>query len=895
MKGALARLRGLAFALVGFGATGCPAVLDDGFTLVPPGAAGETSSGGVAQAMGGSPNGAGAEAGNDEAAGAPDPGGSGAAAGTANEAGAGGTDTGTAGMGGEPGTRPPCADCTPNEKCCGGECVDTRFDPNHCMVCGHGCPGTTCESSSCTNTCQQGFVDCNHNVVDGCEVNPASDPENCGNCGISCGFLLECVKGYCVCPPGTADCDGSKDNGCETDVTSDKSSCGGCGKACHPGQACTDASCECAVGFLECNGDSSDGCEASVTARVTCGSCSLDCGAHAVCVAAGTCGCAPGYLDCDPRVPGCETPVNDPAHCGGCGVTCPAGLPACDGTHCTAGCGSLTACGGSCVDTLVDPENCGGCNKPLGLNQVCVAGTPTCAAGFANCDASPGCEVSTLTDAAHCGGCNQACKAGARCDSGVCACAPTTPKDCGATCAQCCNDSQCSDGDSCTTDVCTDGTCSPGLQCAGGGRCCSGTGCFECCSDSDCAGGEVCSGNQCVSLACAAPQVACNSKCVNPTSDAENCGSCGNDCGPGRTCSASSCTPEWVATSAPPASFVARENAASVALGSKVFIWGGSDAASNALANGAIYDPTTDTWTTVEGTGAPPSARILATAVWTGSVVVVWGGGDVAGSTDYATGSRYDPATGTWAATATLGAPPGRRGAYGLWTGSRVLLYGGVDLSGSPSSNVDLYDPVNDSWSAAATKNAPSGRTDPVVGWSGSSLLLYGGRPRGNGADNGAFALNVAANAWTRGSTGPSKRYGAFGVWDGAILLAWGGADGGPMLDGQAYEPVTDKWSAVQVAGSPTARYVVNRQTGWTARIKPRSSLLVGGYGVTGFLTNGATYNSTTNAWTAVSAWPSGASHIGGAGVWTGNELVLWSGRSGTTSALTDAGERYLP
>jgi hypothetical protein len=897
LKAALARLRGLLFALVGFGATGCPAVLDDSFTIVQPGAGGDMASGGTAQSMGGSPSGNGADGGNADTAGAPEQGGSGNIAGSGSLAGAAGSDMGMAGMegvGGEPAVGLPCADCGPNEKCCNDVCVDTRFDPRNCMACGHGCPGTTCESSSCTNTCQQGFVDCNKNVVDGCEVNPASDPANCGNCGITCGFKLECVKGYCVCPTGTADCDSGKENGCETDITSDKSSCNGCGKACASGQLCADSKCECAVGLLDCNANPSDGCEASVTADDTCGSCALDCGPHGLCVAAGTCGCASGYLDCDAQVPGCETPVSDPANCGTCGVACPANLPACDGTQCIAGCGALTLCGASCVDTKTDPENCGACNAPVGVNQSCVAGAPTCNAGFADCDSSPGCEVNTLADGANCGGCNKPCKLGALCDSGSCACAPTTPNDCGATCAQCCNDGQCSDGNSCTADVCSAGTCSTGLQCAGGGKCCAGTGCFDCCSDTDCTGGKVCTSNQCVNLSCTQPQIACNLTCVNPTNDPKHCGSCDNNCGPGRACSASACTPKWVATSPPPAGFVARERAASAALGAKLFVWGGSDATSKALADGAIYDPATDTWTAVAATGAAPSARVLATAVWTGSVMVVWGGGDVAAAADYGTGSRFDPTTNTWAAMTTVGAPGGRRGAYGFWTGSRVLLYGGVDRNGLPSSAANLYDPVNDSWSSLSTQSGPSARSESVVGWSGSLLLVYGGRPGGSGSSDATFVLDVAANAWDRGDNGPGQRYGAFGTWDGSLLLAWGGATG-LKFDGQTYEPSTDNWSPVQTSGAPTARYGVNRATGWTTRVKPRVSLLLGGYGAAGFLTNGATYNSTTNAWATVSSWPSGASHIGGAGVWTGSEFVLWGGRSGTSAALTSAGERYLP
>jgi hypothetical protein len=889
----------LVFALVGFGATGCPAVLDDNFTTVSPGAAGEMASGGTTQTMGGKPGGNGAEAGANDSSGAPDQGGNGGTGngggGTGNTSGTGGSVVGMAGMGGDPGTALPCDDCGPNETCCNDVCVDTRFDPNNCLTCGHGCPGTTCASSSCTNTCQQGFVDCNKNIVDGCEVNPASDPMNCGNCGIECGFKQECVKGYCVCPTGTADCDDKQENGCETDITSDKASCNGCGKACASGQSCSDSTCGCAVGLLDCNADIGDGCEAAVTDDDTCGSCALDCGPHGLCVAAGECGCATGYLDCDPQVPGCETPINDPAHCGSCTVSCPASLPACDGTQCTEGCGLLKLCGASCVNTQTDPENCGACDKPVGVNQTCVAGKPTCTAGFADCDGAAGCETNTQTDSARCGSCTNACKLGATCNAGSCACAPTTPNDCGATCAQCCNDAQCSDGNSCTADVCNAGTCSVGAQCAGGGKCCSSTGCFDCCSDSDCDGGKVCTGNQCVSLTCAALQIACNLKCVNPTNDPKNCGGCDNNCGPGRTCTASGCTPKWVATAAPPAGFVARERAASAALGSKLFVWGGNDAANKALATGAIYDAATDTWAAVAATGTPPSARILATAVWTGSVMVVWGGGDVADNADYNSGSRYDPVTNTWSAMTTVGAPTGRRGAYGFWTGSRVLIYGGVDRNGSPTGAVNLYDPVNNAWSAVSNQMAPSPRTEPLVSWSGSLLFVYAGRPGGSGAGNATFILDVAANAWRRGKDGPSDRYGAFGSWDGSLLLAWGGASDAVKADGQLYDVAPDRWSPMAGAGAPSARVLLNRQTGWTARIKPRVSLLLGGYSSTTYLTNGATYNSTTNAWAPVSAWPSGASHINGAGVWTGTEFVLWSGRSGTSSTLTTAGERYLP
>ena len=92
-------------------------------------------------------------------------------------------------------------------------------------------------------------------------------------------------------------------------------------------------------------------------------------------------------------------------------------------------------------------------------------------------------------------------------------------------------------------------------------------------------------------------------------------------------------------------------------------------------------------------------------------------------------------------------------------------------------------------------------------------------------------------------------------------------------------------------------RWAPNRQTGWSAAVKPGVTFLVGGMGSNGstFFTNGGLFNSTTNSWTTVAAWPSGYSHLYGVGVWSGTEFVVWGGRTVTGSTLTAVGERYRP
>jgi hypothetical protein len=348
---------------------------------------------------------------------------------------------------------------------------------------------------------------------------------------------------------------------------------------------------------------------------------------------------------------------------------------------------------------------------------------------------------------------------------------------------------------------------------------------------------------------------------------------------------------------AAPVAFVAREKAAYTAMGSKVFIWGGSNATPTALGDGAVYDPASNAWETVGTTGGSPTPRVLATAVWTGSVVVVWGGGNVAGTADLTSGSRYDPLAKTWQAITTLAAPPGLRGAYGFWTGSRVLFYGGVDKGGVPSPTLSVYDPVNDAWTATSSINRPTARTHPNLGFSGSLLIMYGGLMAGTGASDRTYAFDLASNTWEEVDRGPTKRYGAFGTWDGAFQVAWGGADPALKPDGQLYPPTTDNWSSMATAGKPTSRWAPHRQTGWSVRSKPGVTLMVGGLGAMAdsFFTDGGSYNSTSNAWTSIPPWPSGSSHLWGVGVWTGTELVIWGGRAATGSLLTAVGERYRP
>jgi hypothetical protein len=101
------------------------------------------------------------------------------------------------------------------------------------------------------------------------------------------------------------------------------------------------------------------------------------------------------------------------------------------------------------------------------------------------------------------------------------------------------------------------------------------------------------------------------------------------------------------------------------------------------------------------------------TAVWTGTRMIVWGGSiyDMyAGSyTETNTGRIYDPATDSWKATSTTGAPPAASGHTAVWTGSRMIVWGGYSREGWRSTG-GVYDPATDTWTLTSLSGAPSGR-----------------------------------------------------------------------------------------------------------------------------------------------------------------------------------------
>ena len=104
---------------------------------------------------------------------------------------------------------------------------------------------------------------------------------------------------------------------------------------------------------------------------------------------------------------------------------------------------------------------------------------------------------------------------------------------------------------------------------------------------------------------------------------------------------------------------------------------------------GGRYNVAGNSWTAVTTTGAP-SARYNHTGVWTGSEMIVWGG---LGRANLNTGGRYNPANDGWTAVTTTGAPAARNGHTAVWTGGEMIVWGGFGNGSTYFGDTFSYTP----------------------------------------------------------------------------------------------------------------------------------------------------------------------------------------------------------
>jgi N-acetylneuraminic acid mutarotase len=315
--------------------------------------------------------------------------------------------------------------------------------------------------------------------------------------------------------------------------------------------------------------------------------------------------------------------------------------------------------------------------------------------------------------------------------------------------------------------------------------------------------------------------------------------------------------------------------------GKEMIVWGGLDDNFVFHNDGGRYNPRTNSWLRTT-TMNVPQARGLHSAEWTGSEMVIWGGFSSGVS---APGGRYDPATDSWKSVSTIGAPPGRENATNVWTGTEVIFWGG-EPDGNPFTpgTGGRYNPVTDTWKLTAKTNAPFNTYGHSAVWTGTEMIVYGGIS----SSLNAKRYNPSTNTWTDATmvNDPGHRDHHGAVWSGTEMIVWGGSiDSGYVgPEGGRYNPNTNSWTLMRPSGLDVLRlWPVSVWTGTEA-------IFWGGYnqlfGI--FYNDGARYNPLTNSWTKTILAGAPSPRIT-QGVWSGSEMLTWGG------SFDSSGGRYNP
>jgi hypothetical protein len=362
----------------------------------------------------------------------------------------------------------------------------------------------------------------------------------------------------------------------------------------------------------------------------------------------------------------------------------------------------------------------------------------------------------------------------------------------------------------------------------------------------------------------------------------------------------------------------------------RMIIWGGCQGDRNVpydcgkwLDSGSMLSfnskvSSSQTWTAMNAQNAP-EPRSLHTGIWTGTSgplpqrMIVWGGCGIKENAYRCTnalqsGGLFNPddgPNGTWIPTAVSNQTPSPRALHtSIWTGSSMIVWGGIQNYKSPTLNREA---VNNG--AIFTPNAQGGTWDPISGrssnapksrfhhsaiWTGKEMIVWGGCSEELSTGkcdtyfNDGAAFNPMTGTWRTISpvNAPDPRRQHVAVWAPSIhrMIIFGGEFESDFLrTGGLYDPENDRWDELNYGGPPE----INSSKGvWAG-----DHLIV--FGGNGKAENGAlTFPNdlweywpnrspeTHGQWIKIQTRDELAGRTGHSMIWTGSEALIWGGKS---------------
>ena len=330
------------------------------------------------------------------------------------------------------------------------------------------------------------------------------------------------------------------------------------------------------------------------------------------------------------------------------------------------------------------------------------------------------------------------------------------------------------------------------------------------------------------------------------------------------------------------------EDGAAYWTGTNVLVYGGAHTDTTCSNQGGIFNPSTNTWTSMNAGANVPTGCTWSATAWTGSQLFVWGGLNSAG-THVSTGGLYNPVSDSWTAVTATNAPSGTTlyTSKAAMAGSKIVVWGA--FVAAPAGSV--YDPVANTWTTMSTTNAPTGNYYDSLVSLGPTVFAWGGDATGSDTATGGI-YNPLTNTWTATAVSPiaARESQCSAFVNGQVFIYGGNIRGGStaLSDGALYNPATNVWTTISTTGAPTARNLPN-----CAAAGNNSVVVWSGSG----LNSGGIYNVLTNTWTAMSAASSPGANYGGAiSTWTGSAMFLWSGSTNSGGTTTSQnGGLYIP
>jgi hypothetical protein len=301
---------------------------------------------------------------------------------------------------------------------------------------------------------------------------------------------------------------------------------------------------------------------------------------------------------------------------------------------------------------------------------------------------------------------------------------------------------------------------------------------------------------------------------------------------------------------------------------------------------------------------APIAGRDSPYAVWTGKEMLVWGGTTVnavrTGPCDRCAsdGAAYNPATRSWRTIAP--SPPGVWGGGAVWTGRELVAW----ASHSPDGPVGaaVYDLSTDSW-----RRLPAGplgwREGYGLAWTGEELIVISGSLGDTLAKPVAAALDPRTGAW-RLLPALNRIVGLYppsGVaWDGRDVFVLSAicvhpSPCSPTL--LAYNPATDALRKIDLVKAPVVPEQPLKLVAWDG-----TDLVFSTFGVASNVNSGKAvivrYNPSTGRWRkgTFSPYPVPDS-LGTQTAWLGDRYVVADGSSGLQiyTLATDSWQTITP